>query len=357
MTSQEDWAVPRGSTVLVTGANGFLGSHIADQFLQHGFQVRGAVRDVSKNVWLADVLNQKHGKGRFELRGVPDMAAPGAFDDAAQGVSVVAHTASVMSLDPDPHKVVPGAVALVLNAARAAYAEPATKRFVFCSSSTAAVLFTTAAVPPEGIVVTEATWNEAAVREAWAEPPYTPDRFQAVYAASKVQAEQAVWRFAEEHASERPDLVVNTVLPNMTLGSPLDPVRQGYPSTAGMVALLYQGKIVDYHRNVPRQYFVDVQDVGRLHVAAAVLEKVRHRRLFAFAERYSWDSVLGVLRQLEPAHAFPDNFSGGEDPHEIEPRHYAEQLLRDLGRSGWTSLEESLRGMVEGLRENEGHEQ
>lgn len=112
-----------------------------------------------------------------------------------------------MSLDHDPNKVIPGAVAFALNAVKAAYAEPSTRRFVFCSSSTAAVL---AVVDRPGVVVTEETWNEDAVREAWADPPYTPDRSHAVYSASKVLSEQAIWRYYDEHASERPDIVVNT---------------------------------------------------------------------------------------------------------------------------------------------------
>lgn len=157
-----------------------------------------------------------------------------------------------------------------------------------------------------------------------------------------------------------------SVLPNMTLGKSLDPSTQGFPSTAAMVALLYKGQIVDYHRTVPRrtyspiliivensslskffsEYFVDVQDVGRLHVAATVLDKVRSERIFAFAARYNWDAVLGILRKLEPRTTFPDNFSGGDDPNEIQPRYKAEGYLRDLGRPGWTTLEESVRNMV-----------
>lgn len=161
-----------------------------------------------------------------------------------------------------------------------------------------------------------------------------------------------------------------SVLPNMTLGKSLDPIHQGFPSTAAMVALLYQGKIVDYHRQVPRrrpsnpkvhipmaaadippEYFVDVQDVGRLHVAAAVLGGVQGQRIFAFAQRYNWDSILAILRKLEPAKTFPSNFSGGEDADEIKPRTRAEHLLRHLGRPGWTSLEESVRDMVHELRD------
>ncbi|KAJ2991089.1 hypothetical protein NUW58_g2649 [Xylaria curta] len=353
MSAAENWAIPKGSIILVTGVNGFIGSHIADQFLHHGFKVRGTVRNVDKNAWLADTFREKYGYERFELWRIPDMAVSGAFDAAVEGVSAVVHSASIMTLDHDPTKVIPGAIEFALNALKATYAEPSAKRFVFCSSSTAAVLAT---LEKPGIVVTEETWNEDAVKKAWADPPYTSERGHAVYSASKVLAEQAIWKYYDEHLNERPDIVVNTVLPNMTLGPSLDPVNQGYPSTASMVAFLYQGKVVEYHRMVPRQYFVDVQDIGRLHVAGAVLTKVRGQRIFGFAQRYSWDCILEILRNLEPDMVFPENFSGGEDPNEIEPRHKAEQLLRDLGQPGWTSLEESVRNLIQGLREVESRQ-
>jgi nucleoside-diphosphate-sugar epimerase len=85
MASVEDWAIPKGSTVLVTAANGFIGSHIADQFLHHGFKVRGTVRNVDKNAWLTSTFDKKYGSGRFELWNISDMAAEGAFDDAVKG--------------------------------------------------------------------------------------------------------------------------------------------------------------------------------------------------------------------------------------------------------------------------------
>jgi len=112
-----------------------------------------------------------------------------------------------MTLDHDPNKVIPGAIAFALNALRATYAEPSAKRFVFCSSSTAVVLST---IDKPGIVITEETWNEDAVEEAWADPPYTPERANAVYSASKALTEQALWKYYNEHLDERPDLVLNT---------------------------------------------------------------------------------------------------------------------------------------------------
>lgn len=112
-----------------------------------------------------------------------------------------------MTLDHDPNNVIPGAVSFALNALKAAFAQQTVRRFVFCSSSTAAVL---SVLGEPGTVVTEDTWNEAAVKTAWADPPYTPERSHAVYSASKTLAEQAIFRYHQEHRHERPDLTVNT---------------------------------------------------------------------------------------------------------------------------------------------------
>lgn len=99
------------------------------------------------------------------------------------------------------------------------------------------------------------------------------------------------------------------------------------------------------------EYYIDVQDTGRLHVAAAIFDHVKDRRIFGFAGRFSWDDILDILRKNAPNKKFPDNFSAGSDPNEIKPRDEAEQLLRDLGRPGWTSLEESILANIADLRD------
>lgn len=123
------------------------------------------------------------------------------------GTSVVAQTASIMSLSADPNAVIPQAVAFARNALESAYNEPSVKRFIFTSSSSAAVV----SLPDApGVEVTEKTWNDFAVKAAWADPPYTEERSVFVYAASKTEAERAVWKYHEENRDKRPDLVVNT---------------------------------------------------------------------------------------------------------------------------------------------------
>ncbi|KAF4449991.1 aldehyde reductase, partial [Fusarium albosuccineum] len=104
MGSLNTLAVPKGSTVLVIGANGLLGSHIADQFLDYGYNVRGAVRDLDKNSWLSTVFDKKYGKGVFELARVSDMASKGAFTEAVKDISIIVHSATDMSFGFDPHE-------------------------------------------------------------------------------------------------------------------------------------------------------------------------------------------------------------------------------------------------------------
>jgi nucleoside-diphosphate-sugar epimerase len=79
--------VQRGATVLVTGVNGLIGSHVADQLLRRGYNVRGAVRDVEKNKWLAKYFDAQYKEAKFELVAVPDMTVEGCYDKVVQGMS------------------------------------------------------------------------------------------------------------------------------------------------------------------------------------------------------------------------------------------------------------------------------
>jgi len=78
-------AIPKGSTVLVTGANGFIASHVADQLLQAGFKVKGTVRSEDKGRLITEIFEKRHGKDAFSYAVVEDMAAEDAFRDAMKG--------------------------------------------------------------------------------------------------------------------------------------------------------------------------------------------------------------------------------------------------------------------------------
>lgn len=98
-------AIPKDSIVLVTGLNGYIGSHVADQLLKAGYRVRGTTRDSSKVKNLVEQWEQQYGKNRVEVAIVQNMADDGAFDEAVKGVSGIAHVASNMSFSPNPNEV------------------------------------------------------------------------------------------------------------------------------------------------------------------------------------------------------------------------------------------------------------
>ncbi|KAI0911776.1 aldehyde reductase [Ustulina deusta] len=328
-------AIPKGSTVLITGSNGFIGSNIADQFLKLGYKVRGTTRNPAKNTWVTKLFDAKYGPGNFDFVTVQEMAVDGAFDEAMKGVSAVVHTATNYTMNPNPHEVIPGSIKGTLEVLGAAARETSVKRFVLTSSSASALI----PKPNDPVQVTTGTWNDSIVDFAYRDPPYEPERGYPVYAASKMLCEKEAWKFMSE---QKPGFVFNAVLPNMNFGASLDFAHQGHPSTSGMVAALFNGDS-SYLSGLPAQYFVDVQDDALLHVAAAIHPGVESERIFAFAEPVNGDSILATLRRLYPGRTFLPDFQAEQDLSDIVPRKRAETLLNDMGKTGWTSLEESIR--------------
>jgi nucleoside-diphosphate-sugar epimerase len=341
--SSENLAISLGSLVLVTGANGFIASHVVDQLLTAGYRVRGTVRSLTRSAWLEAFFTKKYGSGKFELVEVPDMASPNAFDEAVNGVSGIAHVATPVMQSYDPNTAVPTVVNGALNVLKAAAKEPSIKRVVMTSSSTAAA----SPQPNVEFVIDDKTWNETAVAAAWAPPPYQGlQRRLDVYSASKTQSEQAAWKWMKEN---KPNFVFNTVLPNANMGIVLSPENQGQPSTVGWIKAVWDGfnGTEDLKFNPP-QYYINVQDNARVHVAALIFSDVENERLFTFAHPFSWNDILAALRKLYPTHKFIDDLPNlGQDLSKVANQR-AEELLKRFGLPGWTSLEKSVKDAADG---------
>ena len=110
---------------LITGVNGFIGSHIARRILKEGNKVRGLVRKTSNLDYLKDLdIELVYG----------DVTAPGTLGDALKGVDRVIHAAGIAS-DWGPHRDFYRVnYQGTLNVARAAV-EAGVKRFVYISSA------------------------------------------------------------------------------------------------------------------------------------------------------------------------------------------------------------------------------
>lgn len=247
-------------------------------------------------------------------------------------------------MDPDPEKVIPVAVDATMSAVKSAFNEPSLKRFVLTSSSTAA--YSPPIAQNKELIVTVNTFNEDAVKRAYIPPPHPDDQAFIVYSASKTLGEQALWKFYNEHKNERPDFVCNVVLPNANWGLVLDVKHQGLPTTAGFEKALWDGDRATHDEIMQPQYYVDVQDDARIHAAALLLPDVVGERLFAFADVFNINDELDAWRKVRPNRKFLDNFPN-EPVHMAKvPNERAEELLKKVGRQGWTTLEESFARMA-----------
>ncbi|KAL2847842.1 NAD(P)-binding protein [Aspergillus pseudoustus] len=332
--------IPSRPWVLVTGANGYLASHIVDQLLLAGYNARGTVRALGKGQWLSEFLTKKYGLGRFELAEVPEMAAPGAFTQSVKGVSAIVHTASDMTFGPDPNEVVSRNLKGNKELLEAAVGEPLVKRFVLTSSA-AACSWPHSEGPFD---VDEKTWNTGAVERAWAPPPYDAGRAWDVYAASKTQQEQETWAFVE---ARKPQFTVNSVIPNTLFGPLLVPEKQTNTSTNGFVTGIYKTgwTTVEY---IPPQYHCDVRDIARLHIVAIQDPDIANERIFGYGDKYSYNDIMDILRKVSPEHEFPENKPGlAEDQSRILHKGRAEELLRKhYGQNGFIGLEETIKDTV-----------
>ena len=238
-----------------------------------------------------------------------------------------------MTFDPDPNKVIPQTIAGAVNIAESAAKQPSIKRFVFTSSSMAI----TAPKPNVRFEISTENWNDEDVEKAWKEPPYEPDRAWAVYGASKVQAEQAIWKFASER---KPAFVVNTVLPNTNMGEILS---EKQPASSGAwVKSVFEGNL-DAVKHFPPQWMINVKDTARLHVSALADPRVENERILAFAEPFNWNDILAHLRRLYPERKFPEDITDAPRDLSTLDNSRGAHLLQAYGRDGWTSLEESVK--------------
>ncbi|KII83904.1 hypothetical protein PLICRDRAFT_118643 [Plicaturopsis crispa FD-325 SS-3] len=332
--------IPKGSTVLVTGFTGYIGSHVTQQLLEAGYTVRGTTRSATKATFLREKFTREYGEGRLEVVEIPDVTVEGALDEAIKGVSGVAHVASDVSMSTNVDEVVGPVVRGTLSVLRAAAATPSVKRFVLTSSSTAA------GFPALGVEYTrgEDSWNDVSA-EALASAEDDAGKGFRVYALSKTEGEKAAWKFVKE---EKPGFVFNAVLPDSNLGPFFDPSTT--PSTAGFPLAILSGQS-DVLKGFPNQWFVDVRDTARLHVAALTLPSTDAPgyRLWGAAEPFTWNQLLGIVRKLRPDRDLPEHFAWETTPNlsKIDNAR-STALLKELGREGWIGIEESVEGNIEG---------
>ncbi|KAI5195547.1 NAD(P)-binding protein [Aureobasidium subglaciale] len=341
-------AIPLGSQVLVTGANGFLASHVIDQLLSAGYRVRGTVRSVAKGQWLVDYFTNAYGPDRFELAVVSDISLPSAFEGAMAGVSGIAHVASDTTFSPNVEEVVPPVQRAIQSILESAAKIPEIDRFVLTSSSVAALY----PAPGQRINVTSDSWNDYSLEQAYkTDEAGRQDRAFHVYSASKVVAERALWDFMQQ---QKPKFVANAVLPDFISGNIIGRQWGQQGSTGGLIVDLFaeagekQEAAIAMLNMLPPQWMVDVVDVARLHVAALTDVDIASERIFAFSEVYSYNDVLDAFSKARPDHELPARSDKNDHTaNTIAGRDRAEGILQKNFARRFKTLVESVAESIE----------
>ncbi|KAG6918284.1 hypothetical protein DXG01_015376 [Tephrocybe rancida] len=232
--------------IFVTGASGFLGSHIVLQLLNKGYRVRAAAREhrvpeLAKNY-------EKFGD-RFQAVAVSDISTD-QFPDALIGVDAVIHTAASLAEKQSPEVVLSSAIDGTLNVIR--QAEKAGIRRLVATSSIVTV------INPAG-TFTDKDWYPTTKEEA------LQTKGMDTYRAAKTLAEKELWAFGEAH----PHLDITTLNPPFLYG----PLAETFTVSTGNYFSLSTDLYI-YRLLSPDGEFMyspghaDVRDIARAHILA-----------------------------------------------------------------------------------------
>jgi len=162
-----------------------------------------------------------------------------------------------VTFDSDPNIVINDVLRALYSVLDAASKSSTVKSFVYTSSASA-LAPAVYSVPRK---LDASSFNEEAVKKAWAPPPYTTDRAFDVYAASKTQGDQAVLAYSKE---KKPHFVITSVVIGLNFGKVLDPF---IPASSGdFVRQLFNGhfellKSIEYRGSPFRMIVQAVGDV------------------------------------------------------------------------------------------------
>ncbi|KAH7920152.1 NAD(P)-binding protein [Leucogyrophana mollusca] len=269
--------------ILVTGAAGFLASHVVHQLLEKGYRVRGTARGAK-----LQLLKEGYASygDRFEAVVIQDVAVDD-ITEQLKGVTAVIHTAAPLPSKGSVEVVLDGSIEGSLNVIKQAD-KAGIKKVVFTSSILAALNPT--------LPLTDKDWNPVTKEEAI----QSNDSFVA-YSAAKTYAERAVWQYAEEHKT----IDITTVLPPFLYG----PLAPGFkipaPDFVTLSTDLYIYQMLTPNGKFPAfSAYMDVRDTARVHVEALTSppdSAVGHKRLLLSSpHELSYKEALELIAVKRP---------------------------------------------------------
>jgi len=292
----------------VTGASGYVGSHVVIALMKRGYAVRACVTDPSNpdKVDHLEALNEAGHPGRLELYRA-NLLEPGSYDGPFEGCSAVLHVGTAMGYGGvnNSRQVYEGAVGGTRNVLGSVQKAGTVRRLIYTSS------FAAIGHPaPPGYVFSEDDW---ASENREGDPNWSLDRIdvngETAYAMAKVETEHLVNRTAE--ADGRFDAV--SVCPIVVLGPLLSRAHELVFSWQWFLGRMLRGK--PCKRGWQALWnIVDVRDVAEsqaLMLESGVCKNGRRYQLSASDASGELD-VLQLQDHLQ--RLFPQIDVGGAPP-------------------------------------------
>lgn len=333
-------------TILVTGANSFIGTWIVRYLAEKGYNVRGTVRSKEKEANVLDgVPKELHGQISFVH--VVDISND-SFDEAVKDVDGIIHVASPFHFnvnDPEKDMLIP-AINGTLGVMKAAHAYNQTNgnkiTRIIITSSFAAILDPTQGLRP-GYHYSEKDWCPFTYEQGvgWKNEPVQ------VYRTSKVCAERAAWDFLEK---EKPSFTIATICPPLVFGPRADGFKslQDMNTSNGTVwTLINSGKDAKTPgTSVP--IFIDVRDVANIHVAALEKGVETSERYFTSGGIWSSQMIADIIHESEVISETIKSSTPIGVPHQQLPDHFQADCSKVKTQLGieFTSLKTSIEDLV-----------
>ena len=335
---------PSDGPVAVTGAAGFIGSHVVKNLVEAGYTVRASVRDASRKDKTEFLLAMNDlGEGSVEIFEADLLQATnGAYDEVCAGCSAVFHVAADLRTDPAYGKgsqqqtydaIMDGTKGVLASCQKAR----TVKRVMYTSSCAAVFWRSEGGRDADGREFTEDDWAGVGLTdELW-------NVEKQAYAKGKVDAEKYGYAWGEETGI---DVVSN--MPSHVLGPILSKTQNIQHQKR--IGLTLSGQIAHETPMNNLWNIIDVRDIGQAQrlMATSNVAKNGSRYMLAATDEsgeLTQQELLDTLRELypgvdvggdwEPA-ATPDFWHGkcSKAIRELGLKTYpALQTLKDTGDS------------------------
>lgn len=283
---------PSEQTILVTGANGYIGGHVIKEALERGYHVRALVRTEKSSQKFRAVF-ASYGD-QLSWAYVPDITVvddyASAFENPPKPITGIIHLASPFTLKVTDNKrdllepAVRGAVAVLAAAKK--YGSDSLRRVVLTSSFASHVDLSQGYRP--GYTYSEKDWNP----QGWETADLDGST---AYCASKKLAEKAAWDWVE---ANKPGFDFVAINPPWVFGPHVDGVddlKNLNQSSAVLSQLLDAAQVppVDFAG------FVDVRDLATAQILALETPAAGGQR-FLFGSHFDYQTAADLLRESVP---------------------------------------------------------